>query len=93
MNSVNSLNGSPKVASFVLGSIRLVAFLLALYSTTVSAMSLIDAANFAVRQSPASTRFITNKMCPFAQKAYIALEVSNAPYEMEEISLYGAGGK
>lgn len=52
-----------------------------------------DIANFAVRQSPSSTRFVTNKMCPFAQKAWIALEVTKAPYEMTEISLYGAGGK
>ncbi len=28
-----------------------------------------------------------------AQKVWIALEVSNAPYEMEEISLYGPNGK
>jgi glutathione S-transferase len=39
------------------------------------------------------TRFITNKMCPFAQKAWIALEVSRAEYELEQVSLYGAGGK
>lgn len=32
-------------------------------------------------------------MCPFAQKAWIALEVANVPYEMQEISLYGPGGK
>ncbi|GAX17002.1 glutathione S-transferase [Fistulifera solaris] len=38
-------------------------------------------------------RLITNKMCPFAQKAWLALECSQIPYEMEEISLYGAGGK
>lgn len=37
--------------------------------------------------------------CPFypihvaAQKVWIALEATNAPYEMEEISLYGANGK
>jgi glutathione S-transferase len=28
-----------------------------------------------------------------AQKVWIALEVANAPYEMEEIALYGEGGK
>lgn len=50
-------------------------------------------ANFAVRQSPSSTRFVTNTMCPFAQKAWIALEVTEAPYEMQEVSLYGTGGK
>ncbi len=38
-------------------------------------------------------RFITNKMCPFAQKTWLALECSQIPYKMEEISLYGAGGK
>lgn len=40
-----------------------------------------------------STKFVTNKMCPFAQKAWIALEVSNIPYELKEISLYGPNGK
>mmetsp|Transcript_26575 Transcript_26575/g.32190 ORF Transcript_26575/g.32190 Transcript_26575/m.32190 type:complete len:237 (+) Transcript_26575:69-779(+) len=43
--------------------------------------------------SPPSTRFITNKMCPYAQKAWIALETIKASYNMEEISLYGANGK
>jgi glutathione S-transferase len=38
-------------------------------------------------------RFITNKMCPFAQKAWIALEASNADFSLEQLSLYGAGGK
>ena len=38
-------------------------------------------------------RFITNKMCPFAQKAWIALEESGLPYRLEEIPLYGSGGK
>mmetsp|Transcript_20125 Transcript_20125/g.49382 ORF Transcript_20125/g.49382 Transcript_20125/m.49382 type:complete len:206 (-) Transcript_20125:482-1099(-) len=38
-------------------------------------------------------RFITNKMCPFAQKAWIALEASNADFSLEQVSLYGAGGK
>lgn len=55
--------------------------------------SLIDIANMALKQSPSSTRFITNTMCPFAQKAWLALEVSKLPYEMEEISLYGRNGK
>lgn len=32
-------------------------------------------------------------MCPFAQKSWIALEASNTPYKIEEVSLYGAGGK
>ena len=38
-------------------------------------------------------RFVTNTMCPFAHKAWIALEIAKIPYEMEEIGLYGAGGK
>lgn len=41
----------------------------------------------------AAHQFITNKMCPFAQKAWIALEASHTPYEMTQISLYGANGK
>ena len=83
-----------KSVNRIIASFRLV-FLVAVATrpTKTAAMSLIDAANFAVRQSPTTTRFITNKMCPFAQKAYIALEVANAPYEMEEISLYGPNGK
>ena len=52
-----------------------------------------EIANFAVRQSSSSTRFVTNKLCPFAQKAWIALEVSKAPYEMTEVALYGTNGK
>jgi glutathione S-transferase len=38
-------------------------------------------------------RLITNKMCPYAQKAWLSLECSKIPYDLEEISLYGAGGK
>lgn len=43
--------------------------------------------------SPPLVRFITNQRCPFAQKAWIALEASSTPYEMIEVSLYGGGGK
>jgi hypothetical protein len=50
-------------------------------------------ANFAVRQSPSSTRFVTNTKCPFAQKVWIALEVAQAPYDMEQVDLYGPNGK
>eukprot|EP00588_Corethron_pennatum_P029378 CAMPEP_0194333540 /NCGR_PEP_ID=MMETSP0171-20130528/63040_1 /TAXON_ID=218684 /ORGANISM="Corethron pennatum, Strain L29A3" /LENGTH=188 /DNA_ID=CAMNT_0039095813 /DNA_START=130 /DNA_END=691 /DNA_ORIENTATION=- len=32
-------------------------------------------------------------MCPYAQKAWIALELSGCDYELEEISLYGPNGK
>jgi len=38
-------------------------------------------------------RFVTNRMCPFAQKAWIALELSRVNYEFKEISLYGPNGK
>ena len=55
--------------------------------------SLIDIANMALKNSPSANRFITNKMCPFAQKVYCALEASGTPYQMEEISLYGKNGK
>jgi glutathione S-transferase len=45
----------------------------------------------------AEVTLYTNKMCPFAQKAWIALEEKKAahgvPFKAEEISLYGAGGK
>eukprot|EP00980_Cylindrotheca_fusiformis_P020468 scaffold7519_cov54-Cylindrotheca_fusiformis.AAC.2 len=46
-----------------------------------------------VTTTKSPTRFITNKMCPFAQKAWIALEASGTNYQLEEISLYGSGGK
>lgn len=55
--------------------------------------SLLDAANMALQNSPSATKFVTNLQCPFAQKAWCALEASGVPYEMQEISLYGAGGK
>jgi len=48
---------------------------------------------FSRMAGPSTTQFVTNKMCPFAQKAWIALEVVNAPYELKEISLYGVNGK
>eukprot|EP00804_Cyclotella_cryptica_P002032 CCRYP_007416-RA/>CCRYP_007416-RA protein AED:0.44 eAED:0.44 QI:0/-1/0/1/-1/1/1/0/222 len=38
-------------------------------------------------------QFVTNTWCPFAQKAWIALEASHCQYKMREVSLYGAGGK
>lgn len=44
-------------------------------------------------KSSAGTQFITNKMCPYAQKAWIALESSGISYDMREVSLYGPGGK
>ena len=31
---------------------------------------LLDVANFAVQQAPASTKFVTNKMCPFGKLAF-----------------------
>ena len=45
--------------------------------------------------SVASRRLVTNKMCPFAQKAWIALEKTSneVPYQLEQISLYGPYGK
>lgn len=45
------------------------------------------------KSSSAGTQFITNKMCPYAQKAWIALESSGIAYDMREVSLYGPGGK
>ncbi|CAM9498392.1 unnamed protein product [Chrysoparadoxa australica] len=37
--------------------------------------------------------FVTNTMCPYAQRTYICLEELKLPYKMDEISLYGPGGK
>ena len=45
------------------------------------------------KSSGGSTQFITNKMCPYAQKAWIALESSGTPFEIREVSLYGPNGK
>jgi len=41
----------------------------------------------------ADVQFVTNKMCPFAQKAWIALEEKKVDYELTEVGLYGSGGK
>jgi glutathione S-transferase len=43
--------------------------------------------------SSSSILFVTNKMCPFAQKAWIALEAADISYKLEQVSLYGPGGK
>lgn len=37
-----------------------------------------------------SVKFVTNKMCPYAQRTWIALEESRIPYNLVEVSLYGA---
>jgi glutathione S-transferase len=52
-----------------------------------------ELANTALRQSPSTTQFYTHRMCPYAQRVWIALEAGNCPYEMQQIDLYGAGGK
>jgi glutathione S-transferase len=38
-------------------------------------------------------KFITNRMCPYAQKVWMALEVLQISYTMVEIPLYGKDGK
>lgn len=38
-------------------------------------------------------KFITNRMCPYAQKVWMALEVLQIQYTMVEIPLYGENGK
>ena len=64
-----------------------------LKSTALRMSSATEFANKALRQSPSSTQFYTHKMCPYAQKVWIALEAGGCPYEMTQIDLYGAGGK
>ena len=44
-------------------------------------------------ESTQEIEFVTNTWCPFAQKAWIALEASDAKYQMREVQLYGAGAK
>lgn len=36
-----------------------------------------------------NTVLYTHKMCPFAQKAWVALNLAQVPYELDEIALYG----
>lgn len=80
-------------ATLLLILLTLPTILVHAFSLSMLSKGAAEVANFAVRQSPSSTRFVTNKMCPFAQKAWIALEVCGAPYEMQEIPLYGSNGK
>jgi glutathione S-transferase len=42
-------------------------------------------------QQQQQCRFITNKLCPYAQKAWIALEGIGIDYRLEEVALYGGG--
>ena len=41
----------------------------------------------------APLQLVTNKACPFGQKAHIALGESGLPFDLKEISLYGPNGK
>lgn len=81
--------------SIVGGCFLLLPSLPTTYALTTLKMSggMEQIANFAVRQSPSSTRFVTNAKCPFAQKVWIALEVAQAPYDIEQVDLYGPDGK
>lgn len=58
----------------------------------------VDSLTLTMKGGPTSAKassllFVTNKMCPFAQKAWIALEAAEVPYKFEQVSLYGSGGK
>mmetsp|Transcript_127 Transcript_127/g.327 ORF Transcript_127/g.327 Transcript_127/m.327 type:complete len:272 (-) Transcript_127:531-1346(-) len=66
--------------------------LLALLLTAVDSFSMTMSAAEGSGKNP-SILFVTNTMCPFAQKAWIALEAAEVPYKFEQISLYGGGGK
>jgi glutathione S-transferase len=73
---------------------KLLLFYLAATHQTVKVLTLSMKMSSSTTSSTSSTaRFITNKMCPFAQKAWIALETSGASYKLEQVSLYGPGGK
>jgi glutathione S-transferase len=63
------------------------------YLMTSSSSKILHSTTKLSSKSSAETQFITNKMCPYAQKAWIALESSGIPYELREVSLYGPGGK
>ena len=43
----------------------------------------------ATGSSSSTIKLYTHAMCPFAQKAWLALNFANAPFEMEQIDLYG----
>ena len=43
----------------------------------------------AAKTSSPTITLYTHTMCPFAQKAWLALNFAKAPYEMEQIDLYG----
>lgn len=65
-----------------------------LFSITVESLTLTMKADKAGASGHTpSLLFVTNKMCPFAQKAWIALEAAELPYKFEQVSLYGGGGK
>jgi len=62
-------------------------------TTVLNCIPFCRAFSLNMESSVSSTVFVTNKMCPFAQKAWIALEASGTSYQMKEISLYGHNGK
>jgi len=71
-------------------SLALVAIL---FTNIAQVCHCFDLTMSSVGNTAKKAQFVTNKMCPFAQKAWIALETSKTPFTMEEISLYGANGK
>jgi len=48
---------------------------------------------FMFPSAPNRLTLITNKKCPFAQKAWIALREAGLDFDLSEVSLYGSEGK
>mmetsp|Transcript_18838 Transcript_18838/g.33204 ORF Transcript_18838/g.33204 Transcript_18838/m.33204 type:complete len:242 (+) Transcript_18838:44-769(+) len=67
--------------------------LVVVLSLILNSRIVVDSFSLTMATTSPSCRFVTNKMCPFAQKAWIALEAANANYKLEQVSLYGPGGK
>eukprot|EP00472_Partenskyella_glossopodia_P007854 CAMPEP_0197519152 /NCGR_PEP_ID=MMETSP1318-20131121/4421_1 /TAXON_ID=552666 /ORGANISM="Partenskyella glossopodia, Strain RCC365" /LENGTH=193 /DNA_ID=CAMNT_0043069973 /DNA_START=258 /DNA_END=836 /DNA_ORIENTATION=+ len=59
----------------------------------MSSSSLQNSKNNNQNQNEPKVKFVTNRMCPFAQRTWIALEMSGVSFDLAEISLYGSNGK
>jgi glutathione S-transferase len=71
----------------------LTAILFCFHFLSISGLTQMASTATSASRSGQKIRFVTNKMCPFAQRTWIALEEASLPYSIEEVSLYGAGGK
>jgi glutathione S-transferase len=84
-------------ALFAPSSSSLLLFVLHLLCLLTLSTTLSSPRNFAMTSSASTQavklRFITNEQCPFAHKAWLALECSGLQYTTQQVSLYGSNGK